>query len=262
MTEHGASLVAEGTMPSALADFGGRLAQLRSRIADAARQAGRAPQEVQLLPVSKGHPTTALRHAADLGLRQFGESYVSEVTSKIAELSDVPAAWVYLGPIQSNKTRPIAEQFDWVLGLTSGRVARRLAGQRPEHLPPLQACIQVNADGDPAKSGIAVSEIDALLDEVDGLERIEVRGLMTIPMAPEPGHRSTVDRTFAVLAELFAERVAAGRRWDTLSMGMSGDFEIAVARGSTQVRLGTALFGPRRYNMAGTARAEGVGDHV
>ena len=248
------------TLPTTRAELASRLGSLRDRIAAAARQAGRDPDQVQLLAVSKGHPAAALRQAAELGLRQFGESYVSEATGKLAELSDLAASWVYLGPIQSNKTRPIAEQFDWVLGLAAERVARRLTAQRPEHLAPLQACIQVNVDGDPAKSGIPVTELDALLDAVDGVAGIEVRGLMTIPRAPEPGRPSTVERTFATLAELFAEQVAAGRRWDTLSMGMSGDFETAIAHGSTQVRLGTALFGPRRYHVVADHGDQGGDD--
>jgi pyridoxal phosphate enzyme (YggS family) len=222
-----------------------RLAALRGRVAAAAVEAERDPAAVSLLPVSKAHPVAALRQAAGLGLRQFGESYVSEAVAKIDELGDLGAEWYFLGPIQSNKTRPIAERFDWALGLSSSRVARRLSDQRPEGRPPLRVCVQVNVDDDPAKSGVAVAELEPLLDVTDTLPGIEVRGLMTIPMRPQPGQAPSVEKTFTVLAELYHAQVAGGRRWDTLSMGMSGDFEAAVACGSTQIRLGTALFGQR-----------------
>jgi hypothetical protein len=229
---------------------------LRDRIAAAAVAADRDPAEIDLLAVSKGHPAGAVRTALDLGLRRFGESYVSEVLPKMAELADSPAEWVYLGPIQSNKTRQLAENFAWVLGLSSEKAARRLAAQRSGHLPPLQVCVQVNVDGDPAKSGIAPEQLDAFLEVLDALPRLRVRGLMTIPRH-EPGG---VPPGFAVLADLYAKHRAGGRDWDTLSMGMSGDFEAAIAAGSTQVRLGTSLFGPRPATWTAPGCTQGSGN--
>ncbi|MCZ1010271.1 YggS family pyridoxal phosphate-dependent enzyme [Streptomyces lydicus] len=222
-----------------------RLAALRARIDAAATAAGRRPEAVELLAVSKGHPASAIREALALGLDRFGESYAGEALPKTAELRGAGAQWVYLGPIQSNKTRLLAENFSWVLGLCSLKAARRLDAQRPDDLPPLQVCVQVNADGDPAKAGLAPDELDPFLESVRDLKRLTVRGLMTIPRKAVPAAPVTGPPAFEVLAELFAKQIAAGHRWDTLSMGMSGDFEAAIAAGSTQVRLGTALFGPR-----------------
>lgn len=242
-------------MPSTLQD---RLSALRQRIDTAAGAAGRPGADVELLAVSKGHPTAALRAAMDLGLRRFGESYVSEALPKIDALRADGVEWVYLGPIQTNKTRPLAENFDWVLGLSSQPAARRLAAQRPAGLPPLQVCVQVNVDGDPAKSGLAPDRLDAFLDELDAFDTLTVRGLMTITRRPDPGTTDPGAAAFDTLADLFAKQVAAGRRWDTLSMGMSGDFETAIAHGSTQVRLGTALFGARPVRTTeGTANVSG-----
>ncbi|MFC5220524.1 YggS family pyridoxal phosphate-dependent enzyme [Streptomyces coerulescens] len=236
-----------------------RLDVLRARIDAAALAAGRRPQDVELLAVSKGHPASAVREAMALGLDRFGESYATEAVPKLTELNGTAAQWVYLGPIQTNKTRLLAENFSWVLGLCSEKAARRLDAQRPEGLPPLQVCVQVNADGDPAKSGLAPDRLSAFLETVQDLRRLTVRGLMTIPRKAGPGEEGATPPAFEVLAELFAKHVAAGHDWDTLSMGMSGDFEAAIAAGSTQVRLGTALFGPRPART--DARVEGEDTH-
>ncbi|MEU8264750.1 YggS family pyridoxal phosphate-dependent enzyme [Micromonospora sp. NPDC048999] len=234
----------------------GRLAALRQRVAAAAASAGRRPADVELLAVSKGHPVPALRQALDLGLTKFGESYVSEAMPKVDGLQTDSVEWVYLGPIQTNKTRPIAENFDWVLGLSTLSAARRLHAQRPDNKGPLNICVQVNIDGDPAKSGLRPELLDAFLDELDQFGNLTVRGLMTITRRPEPGAGGPGAAAFAALADLFAKQVAGGRRWDTLSMGMSGDFEAAIASGSTQVRLGTALFGPRPARVPDTSANE------
>ncbi|MFF8789129.1 YggS family pyridoxal phosphate-dependent enzyme [Streptomyces sp. NPDC015125] len=245
-----------------------RLEALRARIDAAATAAGRRPEAVELLAVSKGHPASAIREARTLGLDRFGESYAGEALPKTAELRGSGVQWVFLGPIQSNKTRLLAENFSWVLGLCSQKAARRLDAQRPDDLPPLQVCIQVNADGDPAKAGLAPDQLDPFLESVQGLRRLTVRGLMTIPRKAVPASPATPTtpatpvtgpHAFEVLAELFAKQVAAGHRWDTLSMGMSGDFEAAIAAGSTQVRLGTALFGPRPAKPG--TRTPGVDAH-
>lgn len=218
-----------------------RLAGLRARIDAAAVAAGREPASVELLAVSKGHPASAVREAIGLGLSRFGESYVSEALPKIAEITK-PVEWLYLGPIQSNKTKLIAEGFSWVLGLSSEKVARRLSSQRPEGLPPLNACIQVNVDADPAKSGLPPEELDTFMATVAELPNLVLRGLMTVPRLDESGDAGGA---FGALAALFEKHRGLGSQWDTLSMGMSGDFEQAIAHGSTQVRLGTGLFGAR-----------------
>lgn len=237
-----------------------RLEDLRNRIARAATACGRLPGEVELLAVSKGHPAGAVREALELGLTRFGESYISEAVPKIAEFAGTAAEWVYLGPIQTNKTRVIAENFTWVLGLASERAARRLSEQRPVDKAPLQVCVQVNVDRDPAKSGILPERLDAFVDIVAALPNLTVRGLMTIPRKQEPGTVVTDSPAFAALAELFRRQVEAGQRWDTLSMGMSGDFEAAIAHGASQVRLGTALFGPRAAKPAtGSVEMAGTG---
>lgn len=220
-----------------------RLTAVRAGLSEAAIACGRNTDDVELLAVSKGHPAESIRQAAELGLRRFGESYLSDALPKIDALRDQDLEWFFLGPLQSNKTRPIAENFDWALGLCSEKIARRLDAQRPPSLPPMRVCIQVNVDGDDAKSGVRPEELDGLLDVVGSLPNLSVRGLMTIPRKQQAG---VADATpFRDLATLFHEHVERGHRWDVLSMGMSGDHALAVAEGSTQVRIGTALFGPR-----------------
>jgi len=233
-----------------------RLEELRQRIEVAAVAAGRNPGEVELLPVSKGQPAEAVREAIGLGLSRFGESYVSEAIPKIAKIVE-PVDWVYLGPIQSNKTRPIAENFAAVLGLSALKAGYRLSSQRPAGLPPLSVCIQVNVDADPAKSGIGPDELAAFVEEISALPNLVLRGLMTVPRMDSGGDTPG----FATMAALFERHRDLGAQWDTLSMGMSADFEQAIAHGATQVRLGTALFGPRaaKRSLADHSQTSGRG---
>lgn len=219
------------------------LGRIRARLQDAAATAGRAPQDVELLAVSKGHTIDALNDAVDAGLTRFGENYLSEALTKIDTLARRDVEWVFMGPIQSNKTKSIAEHFDWVLGVASGKVASRLNAQRPVHLPPLQVCIQVNADADPNKAGVTPQELPALVAAVTALPRLTMRGLMTIPRKTDSDSGDIP--AFSAVRQLFDQGRADGHCWDTLSMGMSRDFEAAIKHGSTQVRIGAALFGPR-----------------
>jgi len=220
-----------------------RLGEVRRGVAAAASVAGRHAADVDILAVSKGQPDGTVRELEALGVRRFGESYVSEAVPKIQALADLELEWYFLGQIQRNKTRPIAENFQWVLALSSEGVARRLSDQRPDSLGPLQACIQVNIDADENKAGVRPDEVERLADRVANLPNLQIRGLMTITRIRCPGDSD--DSPFRELATLFDNYVARGRPWDTLSMGMSGDFGKAIGAGSTQVRIGTALFGPR-----------------
>lgn len=217
------------------------------RITQAALQAGRPAIQVQLLAVSKTFAAEQVREVAALGQRDFGENYVQEGVDKIAALKDVPGlVWHCVGPLQSNKTRPVAEHFDWVHSIDRLKIAQRLSDQRPAHLPPLQVCLQVNIDGGPTKSGVAPEQALALAQAVQGLPGLVLRGLMTIPepAADEAAALAVHRRT----RELFDGLNASGRLLrpiDTLSMGMSADLEAAIAAGSTMVRVGTAIFGGR-----------------
>ena len=216
------------------------------RIREAAEQAGRDPAGVQLLAVSKKKPASDIREAAECGQLAFGENYVQEALEKMQALADLPdLEWHYIGPIQSNKTRVIAEHFDWVHGVDRLKVAQRLSEQRPEELEPLDLCLQVNIDNAPTKSGVSPDETLELARAVAALPRCRLRGLMAIP---DPSNDPEVQRQrFRELASLLAElrRGVDNGELDTLSMGMSGDLEAAIAEGATIVRLGTALFGPR-----------------
>jgi hypothetical protein len=219
-----------------------RLREVEAHIARAARAAGRRPEEVTLVAVGKTFPAEAVRAAAACGQRVFGENYVQEALAKKAELVDLDLVWHLIGPIQSNKTRDIAAHFDWVHGIEREKIARRLSEQRPDNLPPLNVCIQVNVSGEASKSGVAPDEVAALAALVAGLPRLKLRGLMAIPEAggdPRP--------RFRLLRQLRDELNAKGLALDTLSMGMSGDFEIAIAEGATLVRVGNAIFGKRNH---------------
>ena len=218
------------------------LREVLDRINGVVRASGRRPEEVTLVAVSKTFPIEAIRAAAACGQRHFGESYVQEALTKIAELSDLDLVWHFIGPIQSNKTRDIASHFDWVHGVDREKIARRLSEQRPEALPPLNICIQVNTSGEASKSGVAPEELASLAGLVSGLPRLKLRGLMTIP---EPG--ADPRPRFRVLKSLRDELNKRGLMLDTLSMGMSGDFEIAIEEGATMVRVGSAIFGRRKY---------------
>ena len=216
-----------------------------SRIAEAAAQAGRDPASVRLLAVSKGQPAAKVRAAYALGQRSFGENYVQEALAKAAELADLPdIEWHMIGPLQSNKARSAAQHFAWVQTVDLLKIAERLANARDAHLVPLNVCVQVNISGEAAKSGAAPGEALTLARAVAALPRLRLRGFMGI--AEETGDLARQRGQFRVLRELFDAARADGLQVDTLSMGMSGDLESAVAEGATMVRIGTALFGPRR----------------
>ncbi|KAB2325544.1 YggS family pyridoxal phosphate-dependent enzyme [Betaproteobacteria bacterium SCN1] len=220
-----------------------RLQAVRARMAEAARQAGRDPDSIALLAVGKTFGAAAVRELAACGQRAFGENYVQEAVDKIAALADLPLEWHFIGPVQSNKTRPIAEHFVWVHSLDRAKIAERLSAQRPAHLPPLQVCIEVNVSGETSKSGVAPAGVPALAAQVAGLPGLVLRGLMAIPA---PGAGPAAQRAaFGRVRAVFDELVARGHALDTLSMGMSADLEAAILEGATIVRIGTALFGER-----------------
>ncbi|SFX41979.1 MULTISPECIES: YggS family pyridoxal phosphate-dependent enzyme [unclassified Pseudomonas] len=209
----------------------------------AAEQAARRPEHsVQLLAVSKTKPAQALREAYAAGLRDFGENYLQEALGKQAELTDLSLIWHFIGPIQSNKTRAIAEHFAWVHSVDRLKIAQRLSEQRPSGLPPLNICIQVNVSGEASKSGCTPADLPALAHAIDALPRLKLRGLMAIPEPTED--RAAQDAAFAAVQRLQA---SLDLPLDTLSMGMSHDLESAIAQGATWVRIGTALFGARDY---------------
>ena len=220
-----------------------RIADVRERTTAAAAGAGRSVDCVTILAVSKGHPAATLRAAAAAGLSAFGESYLQEALPKMAELQDLPLSWHFIGRLQSNKTRPVAEHFDWVHGVERLKVAQRLAEQRPYHAPALNVCLQVNIAGEDSKGGAAPGELPQLAAAVAALPRLKLRGLMCLP--PDESAPARQRLWFAKLRGLLEALQAQGLALDTLSMGMSGDFEAAVAEGATIVRIGTALLGPR-----------------
>ncbi len=228
--------------------IGERLLAVRARIEAAARVAGRDPAAVSLLAVSKTWPAAAVRAAAAAGQRAFGENYVQEGVDKIEALRDLALEWHFIGPLQSNKTRPVANAFDWVHGIDRVKIAERLSTQRDVHLPALNVCIQVNVSGEDSKSGVAPDEVAALAQAVAALPRLRLRGLMCIP---EPTEDMALLRArFALLRRLRDELAGAGLALDTLSMGMSHDIEPAIAEGATIVRVGTAIFGERHKAAA------------
>ena len=219
------------------------LAQVHAHIEAACQAAGRPAGSVQLLAVSKTWGPDAVRAAHAAGQADFGENYIQEAVDKITALRDLPLVWHCIGPIQSNKTRLVAEHFDWVQSIDRLKIAQRLSEQRPAHLPPLQVCIQVNVDGGANKSGVSPQELPALAQAVAALPRLQLRGLMTIP---EPAETEAQMRTVHRQAkDLFDGLRAQGLPLDTLSMGMSADMSAAIAEGSTMVRVGTAIFGKR-----------------
>jgi PLP dependent protein len=221
-----------------------RVRDVRARIARLAERHGRRPGEVRLLAVSKTHPAAAIRAAVAAGQREFGENQLQEALEKLDSLADLDLLWHFIGPVQSNKTRGIATRFHWLHSLDRERIARRLDEQRPDELPPLDVCIQVNVSGEPTKAGVSADGLPALAEAVAGLSRLRLRGLMTIP-APA-ADLETQRRPFRRLRDLRDELEGRGLRLDTLSMGMSDDLEAAIAEGATLVRVGTAVFGPRR----------------
>ena len=219
------------------------LQAVRSRIAGAAGRCGRSASAITLLAVSKTFPASYIEEAASAGHRTFGESYAQEGVKKITALAALALEWHFIGPVQSNKTRPVAEHFSWVHTVDREKIAERLSAARPPDLPPLDVCIQVNVSGEGSKSGVAPGEERALAEAISRLPRLRLRGLMTIP---EPSDDAALQRRrYALLRELRDGLVAAGHPLDTLSMGMSDDLESAIAEGATIVRVGTAIFGRR-----------------
>lgn len=221
------------------------LHSVRDSLAAAAQAAGRQPAEVTLLAVSKTFPADAIRAVYAAGQRAFGENYVQELAGKAAELADLAIEWHFIGPLQSNKTRQVAEVAHWVHSIDRLKVAERLSAQRPAGMPPLNVCVQVNVSGEDSKSGCALAEAPALLRAVAALPNLRLRGLMCIP-EPTPDAALLAAR-FGVLRQLQQQMAAEGMQLDTLSMGMSADMPQAVAAGSTMVRVGTAIFGSRHY---------------
>ena len=216
---------------------------VRSRILSAALAAGRDPNGVTLVAVTKSKTAESMRLAATAGVTNFGENYLQEALPKLNQLADLALTWHFIGAIQSNKTRDIAERFDWVHSVDRIHVARRLADQRPFHAPPLNVCLQVELVPEPNKSGVKPAELTSLAHAIAQLPGLRLRGLMCVP-PPQPN----VDAERAVFAQLrglLEELNAGGLKLDTLSMGMSGDFESAIAEGATLVRIGTAIFGSR-----------------
>jgi pyridoxal phosphate enzyme (YggS family) len=226
-----------------------QLAAVRHAVDQSCQMAGRESSSVTLLAVSKTFGADAVIVAADAGQVAFGENYLQEAVNKIAEVHklrpELSLEWHFIGPIQSNKTRPIAENFSWVHAVDREKIAQRLSEQRPKDLPPLNICLQVNVSGEASKSGVSPEELPALAKAVVGLPHIQLRGLMAIP---EPEEDSAKQRApFALLRELQKQLAEMGIHTDTLSMGMSGDMQAAIVEGATMVRIGTAIFGKRDY---------------
>jgi len=216
---------------------------VRSHIASAAAAAGRDPTHITLVAVSKAQPLAAMRAVHALGIVDFGESYPQEALAKIEALGGETLIWHFIGQLQSNKTRVIAEHFAWVHSVDRVQIARRLNAQRPYHAPPLNVCLQVKLVDEPAKGGVSPLELSSLADEVAGLKRIRLRGLMCLP--PVSDDVIEQRRWFARLRELLLGLNGKGHALDVLSMGMSGDYEAAVREGATHLRIGTAIFGAR-----------------
>jgi len=221
-----------------------RLQAVQTQIIAAAKANNRQVDSIQLLAVSKTQPATAVQAAAEAGQIRFGENYLQDALPKIQALSDkgFDLEWHYIGPIQSNKTRAIAENFQWVHSIDRLKIAQRLSEQRPTHLPALKICIQVNIGRESQKSGIEPENLNTLATAINQLTRIELHGLMAIP--PAQSTKEQQHKAFADLRTLF-ENLPDSESLDTLSMGMSNDLEAAIAEGSTMVRIGTAIFGPR-----------------
>jgi PLP dependent protein len=217
--------------------------RVRARIVAAAARYGRNVDSVTLVAVGKGHPAQALRAAAHAGLEHFGESYLKEALEKIGALGDLEITWHFIGQIQANKTRPIAEAFAWVHGVDRLRIAQRLSDQRPYHAPPLNVCLQVKVGAEDTKAGVDVAELPELARLVAALPRLRLRGLMCLPPPESDPERQR--HWLAIVRRAFESLETCGIRLDTLSMGMSDDLEAAVAEGATMLRIGTALFGPR-----------------
>lgn len=226
-----------------MAEIKNRLQNVLQQIRDAETSANRLPESVKLLAVSKTWPADKLRELALAGQQDFGENYLQEALSKITNLADLELTWHFIGPIQSNKTRDIAEQFDWVHSVDRLKIARRLSEQRADDLPPLNICLQVNIDAEDSKAGVSVDTLMELATAVHKLPNLQLRGLMVIPQATDDvdAQHDAFRRSFHLYQALQQQFANI----DTLSMGMSADLTAAVAEGSTMVRIGTALFGQR-----------------
>ena len=220
-----------------------RLHQLRARIAAAAAAAGRTEQSVTVVAVSKGHGADAVRAMAQLGVEHFGESYVQEALPKMDALAGLELNWHFIGRLQANKTRGVAERFAWAHGVDRLRIAERLAAQRPHYASPLNVCLQVQLAADASRVGVSAAQLPALAAGVAALPALRLRGLMC--MLPEGLDAAAQRAQFAAVHALLVQLNLGGAKLDTLSMGMSGDFEAAIAAGTTLVRIGTALFGSR-----------------
>jgi PLP dependent protein len=235
-------------MPDLTDNLDAHLKAVHERIAKAAHAAGRDERTVMLLAVSKTFPAEDVRAVHAAGQRAFGENYVQEALAKIEALADLRASleWHFIGPLQSNKTRPVAEHFDWVHSVDRLKIAQRLSEQRPDNLPPLNVCLQVNVSGEASKSGVSAADAMQVAHDIAALPKLKLRGLMAIP---EPAGDTDAQRVpHRQLRELFERLRADGLELDTLSMGMSGDLEAAVLEGATIVRVGTAIFGARDYS--------------
>lgn len=228
------------TRPQNLAE---NLRGVRERVAAAAAGAGRDPASITLIGVSKTQPASAVRAAVDAGLADVGENYVQEALAKMDQVPDARLTWHLIGALQSNKTREAAQRFHWVHTIDREKIARRLSEQRPHFAPPLQVCLQVRLGEEDTKSGVGPEGLPALARAVDSLPRLRLRGLMCIPPVEEDPSRQR--HWFSRLRTLRDELNGLGHSLDVLSMGMSGDFELAIAEGATHVRVGTAIFGPR-----------------
>lgn len=236
----------EPELPSAHDGLQRRLSRVQTRIAQALAGAGRDAAAARLLAVSKTFDAAAVRELAACGQRDFGENYVQEALDKQHALRDLPLEWHFIGPIQSNKTRAIAENFSWVHSIDRLKIAERLSAQRPAGWPPLQVCIELNVSGEASKGGVAAAELPALAEAVAVLPGLQLRGVMAIP-APATG-MAAQRAAFRQVRVAFEELIARGHALDTLSMGMSADLEAAILEGATTVRVGTALFGERKQH--------------
>jgi len=219
---------------------------VRQNIKQYCEESGRQPETVRLLAVSKTHPASAIQEAYESGITDFGESYVSEAVKKVKDIQNQAINWHFIGPIQSNKTRPIAENFDWVHSVDRMKIAQRLSDQRPADKKPLQICVQANLFNEPQKKGATHSQLNQLLAFVEEQPNIQLRGLMVIP-PPQASHEKQLAQ-FNQVAETYRTLQKSFPSMDTLSMGMSNDLSAAIEAGSNMIRVGTAIFGPRGNN--------------
>ncbi|MFT6287936.1 MAG: pyridoxal phosphate enzyme (YggS family) [Alcanivorax sp.] len=217
------------------------IAKVRQRVRLSAKKSQRKESDIRILAVSKTRTADRVRAAAAQGLHEFGENYLQEALNKIAQLQDLSLCWHFIGPIQSNKTRAIAENFHWVHSVEREKIALRLSSQRPDDFPPLQICLQVNISGEDSKAGVTLEDLPALATVVNTLPNLCLRGIMAIPAA----HSEPEQRPFQEMRDAMLDLKQTITTIDTLSMGMSSDMEVAIDQGATIVRIGTDIFGPR-----------------